>query len=134
MLRELVSRLGGRITSRRKTPPSLLISQGSELERVGDDDGARLAYLAALQAEPANVVAHLMLGKLFGKRGEAERSLEHLRAVLALEPDCEEAYVLCGNVFYSQGDAETAESYYREALRRDPGSPLAAQNLAALLR
>ncbi len=66
--------------------PELLLEEGRYFQALGEFEQARERYQRALQRDPTEVQAHLLLALVAVELEEAERAREHLRRLFALEP------------------------------------------------
>ncbi len=94
--------------------------------------GTSLRELLAI--EPGHVRANQMLGKFLAQRGEFDTAIEHLSLAVQSMPDDFGARIHLGVAWSMKGDAKEAIRHLREAIRMNPGSALAHENLAWVLR
>jgi tetratricopeptide (TPR) repeat protein len=105
---------------------------GLELEQVGANSEAEMAYRQALLAEPEHTNAMVNLGRLrHGERALKEAEVLYRRA-LGLEPRHSIARYNLGVVLEDQGAYAEAIETYRVASELDPGAPDVHYNLARL--
>jgi tetratricopeptide (TPR) repeat protein len=106
-----------------KLEPELLdgwINLGVIRRRLGDLEGAEVAYRRALEADPEAPVTYQNLAALYSHQGNHQAA----REVLALADQRNNknpfTYLDLGDFSLRQGDLESAERFYRQALRLDP--------------
>jgi tetratricopeptide (TPR) repeat protein len=105
---------------------------GLELEQVGANGEAEIAYRQALLAEPEHANAMVNLGRLrHGERALKEAEVLYRKA-LGLEPRHSIARYNLGVVLEDQGAYAEAIESYRVASELDPGAPDVHYNLARL--
>lgn len=110
-------------------------SAGFELEALGRDDGARAAYLLALEGDDEDANALFNLGKLEARLGQLEEAGVHLeRAVLARPAYLAEAHLVMARALAAGGDPMAALRVLDEARRADPSWPEPLVEQGILLR
>src|SRR5262249_7990339 len=93
---------------------SLHYTIGNAFSALGDEQSAKAAYEAALDAPPfrdkSDLAAqgHKNLGTSFERLGEQERAVGHYREALRLNPDLAEAHNALGNYYVHIGRYEDA--------------------------
>jgi protein O-mannosyl-transferase len=112
-------------------PPDyrLLLDWANALYCANRDDEALVRLQQAVAFErPAE--AYLLLGAIYGKRGQSPEALDALARAERIDPSIAEIYVNRGNVYFLKGDREAAVSEYQHALTVDPTSQHAQDALA----
>jgi tetratricopeptide (TPR) repeat protein len=104
---------------------ALEIEQGSPLE-------ARAAYHHALDLDPANVVAHINLGRLLYAEGNQVGAEAHFRDATRHEADCALAWYNLGVVLEDTNRADEALGCYEKAVKAEPELADAHWNLSLL--
>ena len=93
-----------------------------------------LEKLRLASANHPTAYAYALMGMIYGKQKNYERSLAFLDTALRLNPREDMAYFYRGNVFAATGDsAKAAEDYWR-AVQINPDNELAQRGLARLRR
>jgi tetratricopeptide (TPR) repeat protein len=73
-----------------------------------------------LQVAPQNYEAHLLMARVFERRGDFDRATNALKAALFWNPRLGAAHVLAGRIAVLKNDCLTAESSADKALQFDP--------------
>jgi predicted O-linked N-acetylglucosamine transferase (SPINDLY family) len=97
--------------------------------RAGDLRTAEQFYRRVLQAEPANVEAHYLLGAACHGLGKTNEAIMHLSQAVRLEPNHAEAHNRLGAVLAQQSRLDEAILSFQQALRQRPGSAEISLNL-----
>jgi len=66
--------------------PGLLNNLGVAARRMGDEDGARRALAAAIEADPSYMRARMSLARLLLSKGDRKAAAEQLEAIIGIEP------------------------------------------------
>ena len=86
-----------------------LVTLGEVKLALEDDEGAAEAYRAVLALDPENPDAHLELGILHERRGEAAEAEEHFIESLKADPSNPRALYSYASLYYTADDLESAE-------------------------
>jgi tetratricopeptide (TPR) repeat protein len=105
---------------------------GCELEAASPDE-ARHAYEQALALDAALADAHVNLGRLQHRAGEAARAESHYRAAIRLAPRDAVAHFNLAGLLEETSRARDAVHSYDQALAADPDFADAHYNLGLLL-
>ena len=105
------------------------LAQAQALHRAGQLPDALRHYQRVLQADPANVEAHFLLGVASHGLGQASEAISSLAQAIKLKPDHAEAHNHLGVVLAQQGKLDEALASFQEALRLRPSSAEISQNL-----
>ena len=100
---------------------------GLDLEE-SDIERAPEAYRKAIEADPANVDAHVNAGRLHQLGGNLRNAKRHYEIALRLAPEHQLANYNLGTIFDEMDDLEKAANFYRLALK----VPDAHYNLARI--
>ncbi|MDQ7859151.1 MAG: tetratricopeptide repeat protein [Armatimonadota bacterium] len=103
----------------------------SELETASPEE-AQQAYHQALELEPANVEAHVNLGRLYHDARDYPRAEAHYRAAARHAPRDPVPHYNLGVLLEDRGRRAEAIQAYRTALERDPEFADAHYNLGLL--
>jgi hypothetical protein len=117
--------------------PQIYLSLGQGLEQRGDLSGAEASFAEALQLEPSNVPAMVMLGMARLRQGQIAEAIALLTEAVRLQPDMPEAHNILGSALASEGRYAEAAAQFAEALRLRPHFGEARASLArvqALMR
>lgn len=98
----------------------------------GRDEDALAALGRLLQAEPQNYEAHLLMGRVYERRGDFDRAINALKAAIFWNPKLIPAHVLLGRIAVLKTDCAGAQKYLDKALQIDP-SDQDAQALGRLV-
>ena len=107
--------------------------KGCRLEEE-DPEGARQAYLQALEDDAQHVDCHLNLGRLLHESGDIEKAAWHYAKACELRPDDPTAFFNLGVANHDLGRHEDASNAYRQALNLDSSYADAHYNLSLLHR
>jgi tetratricopeptide (TPR) repeat protein len=83
-------------------------------------EGARVAYLNALQLEPRNPSTYLSLAKLDYAVGSTTQALTDINAALQVKPNYTDALFEAGLISYYGKDYQSAESAFTRTIQIDP--------------
>ncbi len=103
---------------------------GKWLLQAGDTAAARLAFEAALAADPAGSQAVVVLADLDEEAGKQAQARQRLERFLAAQPDSIPAQLKLASLEDKAGNAMSAVGRYRQVLLADPNSLAALNNLA----
>lgn len=112
------------------SPAEEWYQHGLDLE-PSDPEGARAAYLRAVELDPAHPGARVNLGRLMQPEAPLE-AVTHYRAALAVLPGNATAAFNLGTALEVIGQRDEAVSAYRLALQANPSLKDAHYNLALL--
>jgi Flp pilus assembly protein TadD len=98
----------------------------------GRDEDALSALGKVLQSAPQNYDAHLLMGRVYERRGDFERANNALKAAIFWNPRLVAAHVLIGRIAVLKKDCPTAEAEATRALQLDPNDT-SAQALRRLV-
>ena len=87
---------------------------------AGRDEDALAALGKLLQISPQSYDAHLLMGRLYERRGDFERATNSLKAAVFWNPRLVAAHVLLGRIAVLKNDCKGAESSVSRALQMDP--------------
>jgi tetratricopeptide (TPR) repeat protein len=94
---------------------------------------AETALQKAIQLNPANLDAVILLSKVEMARGEGDQALATAYKSIETNPRNVTAYFFAGTMEELRGRPQRAEDVYRKALEVDPNYAPAANNLAYLM-
>lgn len=109
---------------------ALATAYGSRGEHVQ----ARAAADAALQADPGNIAAQLIVARLLLIAGDKTAAMEQVEATMKAHPESAQPWLSKAELLQSSG-AEAGEvmAAYREALKREPANSTAHVGIVGLL-
>ncbi len=100
-----------------------LLAKSKELYQAGNDDDALSQLNRTLMVEPMNAEAHLMIGRIYLRRGDLQRAVATLKTALFWsEQKLIDAHILLGRIFLEKGDRAQALTHSRAALQLDPNN------------
>ncbi|MDP8939710.1 MAG: tetratricopeptide repeat protein [Actinomycetota bacterium] len=97
-----------------------------------DEAGAEAAYRAVITIDPEDPNAHLELGLIHERRGDATEAEEHFIESLKSDPGNPRALYSYASLYYATDDLETAEELLVRALTVDEGYSPALSALASI--
>jgi Flp pilus assembly protein TadD len=86
---------------------------------AGRNEDALASLSRLLQTQPQNHEAHLLMGRVYERRGEFDRATNSLKAAIFWNPKLVAAHVLLGRIAVLKSDCTTAESSASRALQID---------------
>jgi tetratricopeptide (TPR) repeat protein len=89
--------------------PNELYDQAVDLRDKGDKPGAVATLEQAVELDPAFVIGHGMLAKLYADLAEAEKAIAHAKKVVELEPDDTFSYTALSVIYQRCGKIPEAE-------------------------
>jgi tetratricopeptide (TPR) repeat protein len=100
-----------------------LLAKAKELYQAGNDDDALSELNRALMIEPMNAEAHLMIGRIYQRRGDLPRAVSSLKTALFWsDQKLIDAHILLGRIFFESGDRAQALAHARAAIQLDPNN------------
>jgi Flp pilus assembly protein TadD/TolB-like protein len=99
---------------------------------AGRDDEALSVLSKLLEIAPQNYEAHLLMGRVYERRGQLDRAINSLKAALFWNPKLVSAHLLLGRISLLRNDCPSAQASASKALQIDPGNQ-DAQALKRLL-
>jgi tetratricopeptide (TPR) repeat protein len=109
-----------------------LYTLGEARLAVEDETGAAEAYRSVLALDPSDPTAHLELGLLYERGGDASRAEEHFVEALKEDPANPRALYSYASLYYTADDLETAEELLARAVAMDPAYSPALSALASI--
>ncbi|HEY3138002.1 MAG TPA: tetratricopeptide repeat protein [Blastocatellia bacterium] len=86
----------------------------------GRDEDALEALGKLLQIAPQNYDAHLLMGRVYERKGDFDRATNALKAAVFWNPKLVHAHVLLGRIAVLKNDCAAAQASSRKALEIDP--------------
>jgi tetratricopeptide (TPR) repeat protein len=86
---------------------------------AGRDEEALAALGKMLQSAPQNHEAHLLMGRVYERRGDFDRAANALKAAVFWNPKLVGAHVLMGRIAVLKSDCATAQASVNKALQLD---------------
>jgi len=102
-----------------RTAPTLSLL-GTAHYRLGEKDGAKDAYQAAIKLDASYEEAYFNLGMLEQKEGNDAEAERLLRRAIQLDPERIGAHGLLGVLLHKRGRHSEAESEFRRCIETDP--------------
>jgi tetratricopeptide (TPR) repeat protein len=87
---------------------------------AGRDDDALTALGKLLQSSPQNYEAHLLMGRVYERKGDFDRATNALKAAVFWNPRLGAAHVLLGRIAVLKNDCTSAQASADKALQSDP--------------
>jgi tetratricopeptide (TPR) repeat protein len=110
-----------------------LVLMGSVQLSSGAIDDARKNFVAAVEAQPKDIVGYRALAELYLGQKNYDEAIKIVRSGIEQRPDATLFHMILANVFERKADYESAISEYQSLLDKEPGHLIAANNLASLL-
>jgi tetratricopeptide (TPR) repeat protein len=131
--REQDERLNGQASVTGLTPQAdQLLDASRNAFQQGRNEDALANLSKLLQVAPQNYEAHLLMGRVYERRGDFERATNALKAALFWNPKLVAAHVLLGRISVLKNDCAGARAAGDKALQIDANDP-DAQALKRLL-
>jgi len=122
----------GNLTSLQRTA-RIYRSQGYELQRTGNVDGALVLYQKAIELDPEYQVAYNDLGVIYEAKGELSRAETNYLKAIKVDPVFLSAYTNLAIFYENKRDLEKARFYWQKraqlGLPDDPWTAKARQRL-----
>lgn len=103
------------------TTQDLLIKARADYT-AGRDDEVLSELNRVLMIEPMNAEAHLLIGRIYQRRGDLQRAISSLKTSIFWEAKMIDAHILLGRIFLERGDLAQAKTYARTAIQLDPNN------------
>jgi tetratricopeptide (TPR) repeat protein len=94
---------------------------------------AERSFRAAIERQPKDPSAYIALANFYAQNRKIDEAEKTIRAGLKEQPDNFAMRFSYAGVMENKGDYEAAIAEYENLLKQDPGSLIAANNLASLL-
>jgi Tfp pilus assembly protein PilF/TolB-like protein len=108
------------ITATQASQSNELMDSARTAYAAGRDDEALATLGKLLQAEPQSFEAHLLMGRIYERRGDTDRAVTSLKAALFWNPKLAPAMILLGRIAVLKNDCATASSWSEKALQLNP--------------
>jgi len=86
---------------------------------AGRDDDVLSELNRVLMIEPMNAEAHLLIGRIYQRRGDLARAISSLKTAIFWEAKLIDAHILLGRIFLERGDLAQAKTHARNAIQLD---------------
>jgi tetratricopeptide (TPR) repeat protein len=87
---------------------------------AGRNEDAIASLGKLLQVQPQNFEAHMLMGRVYERRGDFDRAINALKAAIFWNPKLVPAHVLLGRIAVLKSDCQAAESSVARALQINP--------------
>jgi len=114
--------------------PFLLVTRGSVLGILGDDEGSRLSLIKAALLAPWYAPAHANLGQYWRRQGKTADAESCLLRALQLDPGNAGVRRLLGDIYFEMASYREALYQYRAILETAPGDADVAREAARCLQ
>jgi tetratricopeptide (TPR) repeat protein len=111
----------------------IILARAEYSRLLGDEPGARSAYLAAIAAEPRNAEAWYGIGRIETEREYVKAAREALKRALALQPDGAGFQGELGTLETFANEFAAAEQAFRATLDKQPDDYVSLTGLGVLL-
>jgi len=108
------------ITAAQTSQSSDLMESAMAAYSAGRDDEALATLGKLLQTEPQSFDAHMLMGRIYERRGDTDRATNSLKAALFWNPKLGPAMVLLGRIAVLKNDCAMASSWSEKALEINP--------------
>jgi len=105
------------ITAAQTAQSSELMDSARAAFAAGRDEESLATLGKVLQAEPQSFDAHLLMGRIYERRGDTERAVNSLKAALFWNPKLTPAMILLGRISVLRNDCSMAASWCEKALQ-----------------
>jgi len=102
------------------TPAEDALAKARDLFTQNQDDDALRELGRVLQIAPDNADAHLLIGRIYERKGDYPDAINALKAAAFWNPKQTSAYVLLGRIYSLQKNCAEARNYLRKALESNP--------------
>jgi tetratricopeptide (TPR) repeat protein len=99
----------------------------------GAPDMALKNFLAAVKAQPKDIVGYRALADLYVSQKNYDEAIKVVRSGIQQQPDVIPLHMILASTLERKADYESAISEYEFILGKQPGNLIAANNLASLL-
>jgi tetratricopeptide (TPR) repeat protein len=131
--REQDERLNGQASVSGLTPQAdQLLDSARNAFQQGRNEDALASLNKLLQVAPQNFEAHLLMGRIYERRGDFDRATNALKAAIFWNPKLVAAHVLLGRISVLKNDCAGAQTAAAKALAIDANDP-EAQALKRLI-
>jgi tetratricopeptide (TPR) repeat protein len=110
-----------------------LVDRAWDLAAKGDRDQAIRVLRGAIQNDPRDADARLLLGSLLTEAGQQSEAIAQLTEAVRLRPQSAKAQNALGEAYNSFGDVKAAREPFEKAVAIDPGFGAAQVNLGLVL-
>ena len=97
---------------------------------LGDAVEMEKALKKTVEADPHNLEAYSMLGRLYYQQGHLDLARIELEKFVSAAPESAPAHTMLGTILDLQGKKQDARNRYQTAIQVDPRAAVAANNLA----
>jgi tetratricopeptide (TPR) repeat protein len=91
-------------------------------------------FQAALADNPADAQAHLVMGEIAAKRGDAKAAFSETSKALELQPDDPDTLVEMGKLLMTMNENDKAQEAFEKTVKADPSNTVALYRLSMLYR
>ncbi len=99
-----------------------LLAKAREYYQAGRDDEVMIEINRVLRVEPMNAEAHLLIGRIYQRRGDLVRAISSLKTAIFWDAKLIDAHILLGRIFLERDDRAQAIVHARTALQLDPNN------------
>src|SRR5580704_17281301 len=110
-----------------------LVLLGSIQLTGGSPDQALKSYMAAITAEPKNVIGYRALAEFYARQKHYVEAIRVIRTGIQGQPDMSDLHSVLANLLERSGDYDGAISEYESMLEKQPGNLVLTNNLASVL-
>jgi tetratricopeptide (TPR) repeat protein len=110
--------------------PELLLIAASTQAGAHQFDTAASTLQRAIQLNPGLLPAYLLLGQVYVAQGKLDQAKRELETAATRQAKPIAAVTMLGMIAEIQGDPKLARKHFERVLDLEPGSPIAANNLA----
>jgi Tfp pilus assembly protein PilF len=122
--REIDERLNTQAKTPSQAPPAeSLLESARRAFFAGRDEEALVQLGKLLQTSPQNHEAHLLMGRVYERRGDFDRAINALKASVFWNPRLVPSHVLLGRIYALKNDCTGAQNALAKALQGDPNDP-----------
>jgi Tfp pilus assembly protein PilF len=96
----------------------------------GDTAQAEQRLREAIQLDPSNLDAYMLLGEMYGSQNRLPEARATFQSILKMEPNSVPINTIIGILYSMEGNRAEAKRQYERVLQIDPQAPAASNNLA----
>ena len=117
-----------------KAAAEVCASEGLEMAKMGDLDGAIVKWRQAIAFDPRNLASHINLGVALEHKGDLDGSIAISRKAISIDANNPKAHYNLANALDEKGDFTLAIKAYRRSLEIDPSDEHCQNNLEIALQ
>lgn len=97
-----------------------IFEEGRRRLDLGDLDGAITSFQDILLVNPRHTPSHLILGLIYGRKGQLNTAIESLKQAIEIDPNLLAGYLLLGQMYTRKNLPDQAKSAYERVIAIQP--------------